>query len=190
MSMPCSRWPGSGTEEQLESKVPKIVSGTWRVCLGVTEPNAGLTPCGSRRPPPRKRTARTGTTPLDRVEKPTICINVDRARSRLDMRRIRKLGGSAVDANEVFLENYAIPADSLVGEEGQGFRVILHGMNAERCLLASEALEEIAHPLAEAYMKLEGAKLATYHAARLYDQSVEDSSITSALVRLTYNSAK
>lgn len=49
---------------------------------------------------------------------------------------------------------------------------------------------EIAHPLAEAYMKLEGAKLATYHAARLYDQSVEDSSITSALVRLTYNSAK
>lgn len=62
------------------------------------------------------------------------------------MRRIRKLGGSAVDANEVFLENYAIPADSLVGEEGQGFRVILHGMNAERCLLASEALESRACP--------------------------------------------
>lgn len=56
------------------------------------------------------------------------------------MRKIRKLGGRAVDANEVFFDNYTIPGDSLIGKEGQGFKIILHGMNAERCLLAGEAL--------------------------------------------------
>jgi len=122
-----------------------------------------------------------------------------------------------VDANEVYFDNYAIPADSLIGEEGKGFKMILHGMNAERCLLAGEALglgyaalsraaeyartrtvfqrpigknQGIAHPLADAFMQLEGAKLATYHAARLFDASKSDSSIRLDSIGVACNSAK
>jgi len=90
-------------------------------------------------------------------------------------------------------------------------------MNAERCLLAGEALgigyaaikratdyarervvfgrpigqnQGIQHPLADAYMHLEAAKLATYHAARLYDASSKDPSITLHSVGVACNSAK
>jgi len=90
-------------------------------------------------------------------------------------------------------------------------------MNAERCLLAGEALglgyvalkkaakyarerivfgrpigqnQSIQHPLAAAYMELEAAKLAVYHAARLYDASRTDHSITQHAVGVACNSAK
>jgi acyl-CoA dehydrogenase len=110
----------------------------------------------------------------------------------------------------VFFDNYKIPADSLIGKEGDGFKIILHGMNAERCLLAGEALglgyaalakasayardrkvfnrpigmnQGIAHPLADAYMRLEAAKLATYHAARLFDASKTDETVRNTLLQ-------
>ena len=44
------------------------------------------------------------------------------------------------NTTEVFFDNVPIPGDSLIGEEGEGFRYILDGMNAERCLTASEAI--------------------------------------------------
>ena len=133
------------------------------------------------------------------------------------MRKISKMGGRAVDANEVFFDGYAVPGDALIGAEGQGFRIILHGMNAERCMLAGEALglgyaalgraaayarervvfrrpigmnQAIAHPLADAYMGLEAAKLATYHAARLYDASGTGTSIRQEEVGVACNTAK
>lgn len=162
------------------------------------------------------------TTPLEDVKKPSqglslFFIDFDKAAPGLDLRRIKKMGGRAIDANEVFFDNYRIPADSLIGREGDGFKIVLHGMNAERCLLAGEALglgyvaleraaayakervvfgraigqnQGIAHPLAQAYMHLEAAKLATYHAARLYDQSTTDASITTHAVGVACNSAK
>lgn len=94
---------------------------------------------------------------------------------------------------------------------------VLYGMNAERCLLAGEALglgyaalekaanyardrvvfgrpigqnQGIQHPLAAAYMNLEAAKLATYHAARLYDSSKTDKTITPQAVGVACNTAK
>jgi acyl-CoA dehydrogenase len=162
------------------------------------------------------------TTPREQVSKPSeglslFCIDLDRSQPGLDMRKIKKMGGRAVDANEVFFDNYRIPADALIGEEGKGFKIVLHGMNAERCLLAGEALglgyaavakaatyarervvfqrpigmnQGIAHPLADAYMHLEAAKLATYHAARLYDESKTDPSIRQDDVGIAANSAK
>lgn len=162
------------------------------------------------------------TTPLEEVKKPSeglsmFCIDIDRSNPALELKRIKKMGGRAVDANEVFFDHYEIPESTLIGEEGQGFKIILHGMNAERCLLAGEALglgyaalekaaqysrervvfgrpigqnQAIAHPLADAYMNLEAAKLASYHAARLYDQSKSDSSITQHDVGVACNSAK
>lgn len=90
-------------------------------------------------------------------------------------------------------------------------------MNAERCLLAGEALglgyaalekatnyarervvfgrpigqnQGISHPLATAFMNLEAAKLATYHAARLYDNSKTDKSITPQAIGVACNTAK
>ena len=162
------------------------------------------------------------TTPLEEVKKPSeglslFFIDFDPKQPGLELKRIRKMGGRAIDANEVFFDNYVIPKDSLIGREGQGFKIVLHGMNAERCLLAGEALglgyaalyrasnyakerivfghpigmnQGIQHPLADAYMHLEAAKLATYHAARLYDQSTTDDSITPAAVGVACNSAK
>ncbi|PYH85538.1 acyl-CoA dehydrogenase/oxidase C-terminal [Aspergillus uvarum CBS 121591] len=234
-----------GTREQLEETIPKIINGTWRTCFGVTEPNTGLETLKLKtlatKIPSREAYSVTGqkiwitcaqvaakmillarTTPLEEVAKPTqglslFCIDLDRDHPGLDMRKIKKMGGRAVDANEVFFDQYTIPAKTLIGQENDGFRNILHGMNAERCLLAGEALglgyaaleraaqyarervvfgrpigqnQGIAHPLADAYMKLEAAKLATYHAARLYDTSRQDESIPAHSVGVACNSAK
>jgi acyl-CoA dehydrogenase len=237
-----------GSLEQLETTVPKIVSGETRVCFGVTEPNAGLDTLrlstAAKKSSDGSYYSVTGqkiwitcaqvaskmillarTTPLEEVRKPTeglslFCIDIgDRNMPGLDLRKIKKMGGRAVDANEVFFDNYRIPAESLIGEEGKGFRLILHGMNAERCLLAGEALglgyaalkkaseyakeriifqrpigqnQAIAHPLADAFMRLEAAKLATYHAARLYDQSKTDpsDSVRQDEIGVAANSAK
>lgn len=232
-----------GTPEQLRSTIPNIVSGKWRVCFGVTEPNAGLDtlrlstaavrqPDGSYRVTGQKiwitcaqvaskMILLARTTPLEVKKKSEglslFCIDLDRSRPGLEMRRIKKMGGRAVDANEVFFDNYSIPEDALIGSEGQGFNISLHGMNAERCLLAGEALglgyaalgkaasyarertvferpigqnQGIAHPLADVYMRLESAKLATYHAARLYDQSRTDGSVRRDTVGVACNSAK
>ncbi|KAI1355719.1 putative acyl-CoA dehydrogenase [Xylaria sp. FL0043] len=233
-----------GTREQLESTIPNIISGKWRTCFGVTEPNTGLDTLRLRTfakkqddssysitgqkiwitcaQVARKMILLARTTPLEEVKKPSeglslFCIDLDRSAPGLDMRKIKKMGGRAIDANEVFFDNYKIPANTLIGSENQGFKIILHGMNAERCLLAGEALglgyaalkkaaeyardrvvfqrpiganQGIAHPLADAYMKLEAAKLATYHAARLYDQSKADESIRQDAVGIAANSAK
>ncbi|KAF4221728.1 hypothetical protein CNMCM5878_008188 [Aspergillus fumigatiaffinis] len=234
-----------GTKEQLEETIPKIINGTWRTCFGVTEPNTGLETLKLKTTATKNASGDsysvTGqkiwitcaqvaskmillarTTPVEAVKRSThglsmFCIDLDCDKPGLDMRKIKKMGGRAVDANEVFFDNYQIPANTLVGEENEGFRIILHGMNAERCLLAGEALglgyaaleratqyandrvvfgrpigqnQGIAHPLADAYMKLEAAKLATYHAARLYDASRRDSSIAFHSVGVACNSAK
>ena len=233
-----------GTKDQLERIIPNIISGKWRTCFGVTEPTAGLDTLrlstvaekqdnGSYRVSGQKiwitcaevaskMILLARTTRLRDVTKPSeglslFCIDLDKAKPGLEMRNIKKMGGRAVAANEVFFDNYQIPANSLVGAEGKGFKIILHGMNAERCLLAGEALglgyaglakaatyarervvfqrpigqnQGIAHPLADAYMRLEAAKLATYHAARLYDASQSDNSIRQDAIGVACNSAK
>ncbi|EMR62758.1 putative acyl- dehydrogenase protein [Eutypa lata UCREL1] len=235
-----------GTAAQLRETVPNVVSGRWRACFGVTEPDAGLDTLRLKTVA-RKQADGSGcyrvtgqkiwitcaqvarkmmllarTTPLEEVGKPSeglslFCIDLNRSAPGLEMRRIKKMGGRAVDANEVFFDNYEIPADTLIGPEGQGFKIVLHGMNAERCLLAGEALglgyaaleraaqyarervvfgrpigqnQGVAHPLADAWMQLEAAKLATYHAARLYDQSQTDKSVKQDAVGVAANTAK
>jgi acyl-CoA dehydrogenase len=233
-----------GTKDQLETTIPNIISGKWRVCFGVTEPNAGLDTLRLSTTAKKdddgsylvtgqkiwitcaqvatKMILLARTTPLDQVQKPSeglslFCIDLDRSKPGLDMRKIKKMGGRAVDANEVFFDNYRISTNTLIGSEGQGFKIVLHGMNAERCLLAGEALglgyaalmkaasyarervvfqrpigmnQAIAHPLADALMKLEAAKLATYHAAQLYDHSKSNTSIRQDAIGIACNSAK
>ncbi|KAH0116847.1 acyl-CoA dehydrogenase NM domain-like protein, partial [Aureobasidium melanogenum] len=231
------------TEEQLQRMLPKLISGECRACFGVTEPNTGLETLKlkttalkdgdfynvtgqkiwiSSAQVATKMILLARTTPIEEVTKPSeglslFFIDFDKAQPGLELKKIRKMGGRAVDANEVFFDNYRIPADSLIGKEGQGFKIVLHGMNAERCLLAGEALglgyaalrkasqyakervvfsrpigmnQGIQHPLAQAYMHLEAAKLSTYHAARLYDASKTDPNITQHAIGVACNTAK
>ena len=232
-----------GSKEQISTILPDIISGKSRVCFGVTEPNVGLDTTNLKTIAVRegenyrvsgqkiwitcaqvakKMILLARTTPLDQVEKPIdglslFCIDLEQDKAGLEMRKIKKMGARAVDANEVWFDNYMVPSSALVGEEGQGFRIILHGMNAERCLVAAEALglgyaavekaakyanertvfsrpigknQGVAHPLADAYMRLEAAKLATYHATRLYDASKTDPSISHSSIGIASNSAK
>jgi acyl-CoA dehydrogenase len=231
------------TPDQLKRMLPPLIKGEVRACFGVTEPNTGLETLKlktfarkegdhyyitgqkiwiSSAQVASKMILLARTTALEDVKKPSeglslFFIDLDKEEPGLELKRIKKMGGRAIDANEVFFDNYKIPVDSLIGSEGQGFKIVLHGMNAERCLLAGEALglgyvaltraskyaqdrvvfgrpigqnQGIQHPLADAYMNLEAAKLATYHAARLYDQSTTDSSITQHAVGVACNSAK
>lgn len=230
-------------DEQKKRLLPKLISGEVRTCFGVTEPNTGLETLKLKTRADKdgdgylvtgqkiwissaqvatKMILLARTTPIEEVKKASeglslFFIDFDKSQPGLELRKIRKMGGRAVDANEVFFDNYRIPADTLIGEEGQGFKIVLHGLNAERCLLAGEALglgyaalkkathyardrvvfgrpigmnQGIQHPLADAYMNLEGAKLATYHATRLYDKSFTDTSITREAVGIAANTAK
>ena len=103
-----------------------------------------------------------------------------------------------VDTNELFIENLVVPESHVIGEVGKGFYHLLSVVNAERIDLAAEAIglgrlalkkaveyakhrvvfdrpigqnQAIAHPLAEAYMRLEAADLLRYKAADLYDKN-------------------
>jgi len=140
---------------------------------------------------------------VEHGQKPADCLSlfygdldIGRKDGTVTLDRIHKMGGNAVDANHVYLDGFRIHKDDLIGKEGEGFRIVLHGMNAERCLLAGEALglgyaalhratqyaadrtvfgrpigqnQAIQHPLADAWMHLEAAKLMTYNAAKMYD---------------------
>ena len=69
------------------------------------------------------------TTPLEEVKTPSeglslFFIDFDKDTPGLDLTRIKKMGGRAVDANEVFFDNYQVPADTLIGDEGQGFKIV------------------------------------------------------------------
>jgi alkylation response protein AidB-like acyl-CoA dehydrogenase len=110
------------------------------------------------------------------------------------------MGRAAVDSNMLFFDGWRVPVGDRIGEEGNGFKMIMHGMNAERILIAAEALgtgfaalwraaeyagerkgfgraigqnQAIQHPLADSWMQLEAARLMVYQAARMYDAGYE-----------------
>jgi acyl-CoA dehydrogenase len=118
----------------------------------------------------------------------------DAERRGLTVRPIRNMVNH--ETNEVFFENFEIPASSLIGEEGKGFRYILDGMNAERILIAAECIGDgfwflerarryasdrivfdrpigqnqgVQFPIARAYANLRAADLMRYEAARLFE---------------------
>ena len=139
------------------------------------------------------------TTPLEDVKKPTEGLSLfytDLDRSFVTVREIEKMGRKCVDSNELFIDGLPIPAGDLIGEEGQGFRQILHGLNPERVLIAAEAVgigrnalrraadyanervvfgrpigqnQGVQHPLAASWAELEAANLMAMHAGALYD---------------------
>jgi acyl-CoA dehydrogenase len=155
-----------GNAEQKQEYLPQIASGALRLqAFGVTEPGTGsdTTQLKTRAVKTNEGyvingqkvwTSRAGhsdlmlllarTTPADQVAKRTDGIST----FLIDLREATGNGCEIrpIDAminhntTEVFFDNLHIPASSLIGEEGKGFRYILDGMNAERCLIAAEAI--------------------------------------------------
>jgi acyl-CoA dehydrogenase len=209
-----------GTSEQKARFLPPLIAGREKACFAVTEPNAGLDTTRISTKAVRKgdgyvvsgqkiwiSTAQvadrmlilTRTTPLEDVQRPTDGLTLFYApldRARISVREIEKMGRKAVDSNELFIDQLWVPADDRIGEEGEGFRILLHGLNPERILIAAEAIgigrnalsrasryarerivfgrpiganQAIQHPLAKCWMNLEAANLMMLKAASLYD---------------------
>ena len=210
-----------GTESQKQRMLPPIVAGQEKACFGVTEANAGLNTTQITTRADRRgdryvingakiwtSTAQVATkilllartTPLDQVKRRSqgltlFYTTLDRAHA--EVRLIHKMGRHAVDSNMVFFEDMEVPEEDRIGEEGEGFRTLLHGLNPERILVAAEAIgigraalarasryarervvfgrpigqnQGIQHPLAKCWAELEAANLMVMKAAWLYDQ--------------------
>ncbi|MBY0332119.1 MAG: acyl-CoA/acyl-ACP dehydrogenase [Acetobacteraceae bacterium] len=213
-----------GTEAQRRRMLPPLIAGHDKSCFAVTEPNVGLNTTALKTRAERRgdryvvhgqkiwtSTAQVAnkvlllarTTPADQVRKRTEGLSLfytDLDRSKVEVRLIEKMGRHAVDSNMLFIDGLEIPEEDRIGEEGSGFRTILHGMNPERILIAAEAVgigraalrkasqyarerivfdrpigqnQAIQHPLARAWAELEAADLLTRKAAWLYDGGQE-----------------
>lgn len=210
-----------GNEEQKKRFLIPLIQGKERSCFGVTEPNTGLDTLklqslakrdgdeyvlkGSKIWTSTAQVAEKAlmlvrTTPLEEVKKPSEGLTLfytDLDRSAVSVTEIKKMGRAGVDTNQLYFDGWRVPVADRIGEEGQGFKMIMHGMNAERILVAAEALglgyaalrhasryaservvfgraigqnQGIAHPLAKAWIGLEGARLMTMQAARMWDE--------------------
>ena len=209
-----------GSDEQKRRALPPLIAGKDKACFAVTEPNVGLDTLKLR-----TRAVRDGdryilsgqkiwistaqvtnkmlilarTTPLDDVSRRTEGLSLfytDLDRRFVEVREIPKMGRSAVDSNELFIDSLPVPVADRIGEEGRGFEYILHGMNPERILIGAEGIglgraalrkaaayarerivfdrpigenQAIQHPLAACWMQLEAANLMAFKAASLYD---------------------
>jgi len=210
-----------GTPEQKKRWLTPLISGAEKACFGVTEPDAGLDTTsittfaskteGGYRISGRKMWTSTGqvadkivilarTTPKEDCARPTDGMSLfytDLDRSKIEVRRIHKMGRNAVDSNAVFIDDIFVPAEDRIGDEGKGFSYILHSLNPERILVGIEAIgvgrdalrraadyardrhvfgrpigqnQGIQHPLAECWANLEAAYWMCMRAGTLYDQ--------------------
>jgi len=209
-----------GTPAQKQRFLPPLIEGREKACFGVTEPNTGLntTELKTRAEKRGDRYVINGqkiwistaqvadrilllarTTPLEQVKRKTdgltlFYTTLDRA--KVEVRLIHKMGRHGVDSNMLFFDGLEVPEEDRIGAEGEGFRLILHGLNPERILIAGEAVgigqaalsraanyartrevfgrpigqnQGIQHPLARVWAQLEAAGLLTMKAAALYD---------------------
>lgn len=209
-----------GTTEQRQRFLPPLIRGEEKACFAVTEPDAGLDTTHLKAKAVRdgdqyvisgskiwistaqvahKMLILARTTSLDAATKPTDGLSLfytDLDRRFIEVREIPKMGRKAVDSNMLFIDGLRVPRADLIGEEGKGFSLILHGLNPERILIAAEAVglgfvalrraaeyaktrivfgrpigqnQGIQHPLAACWTQLKAAELMVRHAAELYD---------------------
>ncbi len=209
-----------GSERLKEAFLPRAAAGDLHVAFGVTEPDAG-TDTGriTTRAVPDGRggwvvrgrkiwtskalesevvllLARTGGEGLGGLSLFVADLDPD----HVEIRPIPKMGRNAVASCEVVYDDLPVPDWRLVGEEGRGWRQLLHGLNPERILLAAEAIgigeaalaravryaterevfarpiganQAIAHPLAQAHIQLVAAWQVAQHAAWRYDRGLD-----------------
>ena len=211
-----------GSVAQKRYYLPKIASGEWRLqSMGVTEPTTGSDTTKIRTTAVRKgdRYVINGqkvwisriqhsdwmillarTTPLAEVTRKSEGMSI----FMVDLRRAEQSGMTVRpipnmvnhETNELFFDNLEIPADNLIGREGQGFRYILDGLNAERTLIAAECIGDghwfidrvskyvservvfgrpigqnqgVQFPIAESYIEVQAADLMRWKACHLFD---------------------
>ena len=220
-----------GSEEQRARMLPPIIKREDIACFGVTEPNTGLDTTRLKTRAVRKgdryvvhgqktwisaaqvankilliaRTAdeRETQRPIDGLS----LFFTDLDRSKVEIREIEKMGRKCVDSNQVFIDGLEIPLENRIGEEGKGFRYLLHGINPERILIAAGLVglgraaltkateyakqrvvfdrpigmnQAIQHPLAQNWAELEAANLMAFRAAQLYDRGEECGAMANA----------
>ena len=211
-----------GSEEQKKTYLPEIATGRLRLqAFGVTEPTSGTDTSRTRTTAVRDGddyivngqkvwTSRAAdsdlmlllarTQPRDAGKKPHDGLSIflidmrEAVGNGLTIKPIRTMINH--NTTEIFFDDLRIPADSLIGEEGRGFRYILDGMNAERILIASECIGDarwfiakaseyakerrvfdrpigqnqgIQFPIAQSYAESEAAALMMQKAAALFD---------------------
>jgi len=211
-----------GSEEQKRKYLPKLATGDLRLqSMGVTEPSTGTDTTRIKTTAVKKgdRYVINGqkvwisriqhsdlmillarTTPLAEVKKKSEGMSIfivdlrEAIGKGLTVRPILNMVNH--ETNELFFENLEIPAENLIGEEGQGFKYILDGLNAERTLIAAECIGDgywfidkvtaytkervvfgrpigqnqgVQFPIAEAFIEVEAANLMRYEACRLFD---------------------
>ncbi|MBX3284513.1 MAG: acyl-CoA/acyl-ACP dehydrogenase [Actinobacteria bacterium] len=214
-----------GSPELQARVLPRVASGELHVAFGVTEPDAGtdttristraVLDAGGEHYLVRGRKVWTTkaplcekvlllvrTTPRDEVERPTdgmTLLLADLQRPEVTITPIPKAGRNAVVSCEVAYDDLPVSVADRIGDEGEGFRYLLDGLNPERILIAAEALgtgraalrravayagervvfdrpigqnQGIAFPLARNHMELRAAELAVRDAAWRYDQGL------------------
>ncbi len=214
-----------GSTEQKEKYLPQIASGALRLqSFAVTEPTTGTDTTKiktvakkdgdryivngqkvwiSRAQHSDLMLLLARTTPLADVTRRShglsvFLVDLRGAEKRgLTMRGIRNMVNH--ETNELFFNDFEIPAENLIGTEGEGFRCILDGMNAERILIAAECIGDgywfteksrkyaservvfdrpigqnqgVQFPIARAYANVRAADLMRFEAARLYDAGI------------------
>ena len=213
-----------GTDEQKRKWLPPIIKREDVACFAVTEPNTGLDTTRlktravdhgdhyivngekiwtSTALASNKMLLIARTKDISETKKPIDGLSLfytDLDRNHVEIRPIDKMGRKCVDSNQVFFDDLPIPKENLIGEEGKGFRYLLHGLNAERILISASMVglgrcalnkaanyakervvfdrpigmnQSIQHPLAESWAELEAAHLMAFHAAALYDSGRE-----------------
>src|SRR3984957_7084890 len=154
----------NGSDKLKARPLPSVATGEVHICFGVTEPGAGLDTSRittfakrdgdryvvngrkvwiSKAMESDKILLLTRTQTYDEVTKKTDGMTLfltDLDRTRVDIRPIGRMGGTAVSSNELFIDNLEIPVEDRIGEEGRGFQYILDGLNPERMLIAAEGL--------------------------------------------------
>ena len=212
-----------GSDAQKKLYLPKIASGELRLqSMGVTEPTTGTDTTKIKTTAVKKGNDRyvvngqkvwisriqhsdlmillARTTPIEQVKKKSEGMSI----FIVDLREAIGKGMTARpipnmvnhETNELFFDNLEIPAENLIGAEGQGFRYILDGLNAERTLIAAECIGDgywfidkvtayakervvfgrpigqnqgVQFPIAESFIEIEAANLMRFEACRLFD---------------------
>jgi acyl-CoA dehydrogenase len=212
-----------GSEDLKRRFLPRLLDGSLHVSFAVTEPDAGTDTTNismfarrveggylisgkkvwiTKALQAERMLLLVRTTPREEVGRKTEGMTLLFApidRERIEIRPIPKLGRNAVNTNELFVDDLFVAEEDRIGAEGDGFRVLLTGLNAERIIAANAAIglgraalrratryarervvfgrpigmnPAIQHPLADARVRLDAADLMTQKAAWLHDRGL------------------